>query len=87
LTKDATTIPGVGDDIEPTTKVQQPTLSTVDYMKVYYDAVGSMNLRSVFDAWAYEIRDGQGVLVEKIRVLQGGKLVLMDNLSRGVLIS
>jgi hypothetical protein len=87
LTKDATTTTGVGDDIEPTTKVQQPNLSTVDYIKVYHDAIGSMSLRSVFDVWAYEIRDGQGVLVEKIRVLQGAKLVLMDNLSRGVLIS
>jgi hypothetical protein len=51
--------------------VQQPTLWTVDYIKVYHDAVGSINLRSVFDAWAYEIRDGQGVLVEKISVAGG----------------
>ncbi|KAJ2919736.1 hypothetical protein MD484_g744, partial [Candolleomyces efflorescens] len=87
LTMDATTTTGVADGTEITTKVKQPTLSTVDYIKIHHDALGSMNLRSVLDAWAYEIKDGQGALVEKIRVLQGAKLVLMDNLSRGVLIS
>ncbi|KAJ2922598.1 hypothetical protein H1R20_g14503, partial [Candolleomyces eurysporus] len=87
LTKDDTTTTGLADDIETTTRVQQPTLSTVDYIKVYHDAVMSMSLRSAFDAWSYEVRDDQGVLVEKIRVLQGAKLVLMDNLSRGILIS
>lgn len=76
-----------GSDALTTPKVQQPSLSMVDYIKVYHDAVRSMNLRSVFDAWAYEVRDEEGVLVEKIRVLQGAKLVLMDNLSCGMLIS
>lgn len=62
-------------------------LSSVDYIKVYHDAVQSMFVRTAIDIWQYEVRDGKGQSVERIRVLKGAKLVLVDHLSEGVMIS
>lgn len=62
-------------------------LSTVDYIKVYHDAVKSMLLRTAIDIWSYEVRDDKGRTLERIRVLKGAKLVLLDHLSCGMMIS
>jgi hypothetical protein len=60
-------------------------LSKTDYIKVYHEAKKSMFLRTALDLWAYE--QGEGKAKEKVRVLKGAKLVMVDHLSTGVLIS
>ncbi|KAF8639191.1 hypothetical protein AX17_001677 [Amanita inopinata Kibby_2008] len=57
-------------------------LSSADYVKVYHEASNAMSIRSVLDAWAYITPEGP-----KVRVLKGSRLVLVDERSRGVLIS
>ncbi|KAF6751668.1 hypothetical protein DFP72DRAFT_1172079 [Ephemerocybe angulata] len=64
-----------------------PGLTGVDYIKVYHEAGKSMVLRTVFDVWAFQVKDGSGKVGERIRVLKGAKLVLVDHLSKGMLIS
>ena len=59
----------------------------IDYFKIYHDADKSMLLRTILDIYALQVKDGQGMVVDKIRVLKGAKLVLVDHLSQGMLIS
>ncbi|TFK29480.1 hypothetical protein FA15DRAFT_752610 [Coprinopsis marcescibilis] len=61
-------------------------LNAVDYIKVYHEASKSMTFRTVFDLWSCEYQNDAGGR-EKIRVLKGARLVLVDHLSQGLLIS
>ncbi|RPD61551.1 hypothetical protein L226DRAFT_461455 [Lentinus tigrinus ALCF2SS1-7] len=65
---------------EPQTQHNRLPLRAIDYIKVYHDAKYTMNLRTVLRAWSYE-KAGQ-----KIRLLKEAKLVLVDELSRGLVI-
>ncbi|KAK7019911.1 hypothetical protein R3P38DRAFT_3551540 [Favolaschia claudopus] len=58
-------------------------LPLVDHIKVYHDATQSMQLRTVFDVWAFEFGQGR----RKMRLLKGARLVLLDERSKGVLVS
>ncbi|KAJ6591190.1 hypothetical protein DFH09DRAFT_1138900 [Mycena vulgaris] len=57
-------------------------LSSLDHIKVYHDAAHSMRIRSILDAWAFEPGEG-----EKIRLIKSARLVLLDERSKGVLVS
>lgn len=65
---------------EPQQRNTGPPLSAVDYIKVYHDAKYTKNLRAVLRAWSYR-KAGQ-----KLRLLKEAKLVLVDELSRGLVI-
>ncbi|KAJ6618736.1 hypothetical protein B0H10DRAFT_2028922 [Mycena sp. CBHHK59/15] len=55
----------------------------LDHIKLYHEAPNSMQIRSVLDAWAFEPGDTSG----KIRLLKGARLVLLDERSKGILVS
>ncbi|KAJ7777925.1 hypothetical protein DFH07DRAFT_569632 [Mycena maculata] len=75
--------PEVGPPPSTASSVRRATvpLSFLDYMKVYHDAADSMQIRNILDAWAYEPE------VHKIRLLKGARLVLLDERSKGILVS
>ena len=54
----------------------------VDYIKVNHDAPCRLYVRSALDAWSFQAGD-----TEKIRLLKGARLVLVDSCSRGIQIS
>ncbi|KAF7329952.1 hypothetical protein MKEN_00259100 [Mycena kentingensis (nom. inval.)] len=56
-------------------------LHTVDHIRIYHDAMNSMQLRNVLYAWAYT---GQGA--SKVRVLKGARLPLLDERAQGIVI-
>lgn len=60
-------------------------LNFLDHIKVYHDAANSMQLRNIIDAWAFE--PGEEARPRKIRLLVGARLVLLDERSKGVLVS
>ncbi|KAJ7093927.1 hypothetical protein B0H15DRAFT_776339, partial [Mycena belliarum] len=53
-----------------------------DHIKVYHDAAHSMRIRNLLHVWAFEPGDGV-----KIRLLKGARLVLLDERSKGILVS
>ena len=57
-----------------------PPLPAVDHFKLYHDAPYTKLVRNALHGWSYR-KDGQ-----KIRLLKGAKLVLVDELSRGLLL-
>jgi hypothetical protein len=65
----------------------RPTLSKVDYIKVYLDAPRSFYVRSALDAWSYQLpcnsADGRP---QKIRVLKSARLLLLDDSLQPVLV-
>ncbi|KAJ7057169.1 hypothetical protein C8F01DRAFT_1153643 [Mycena amicta] len=56
-------------------------LHQVDHIKVYHDAMNSMELRNVLYAWSFLMKDEV-----KIRLLKGARFVLLDERSNGILI-
>ncbi|KAJ7628659.1 hypothetical protein FB45DRAFT_1079785 [Roridomyces roridus] len=56
-------------------------LTLVDHIKVYHEATDSMRFRTILDAWRFEVEGN------KIRPLKGARLALLDERSRGVLVS
>ena len=55
-----------------------------DYIKVYHDARFAMVIRNVLDAWGYlpsEEKEGN-----KVRVLKGVRLILVNDRSGGILV-
>ena len=62
---------------------KQNPLDSVDYIKIYHNSQLSFYLRNVLDLFASG--GGDGTL--KVRVLKGARLVLVDELARGVLVS
>ncbi|PFH51175.1 hypothetical protein AMATHDRAFT_3306 [Amanita thiersii Skay4041] len=75
-------LPGSSSIQHGTVEVWSLPLCFADYVKIYHEANNAMSLRSVLDAWAYVTPGGQ-----KIRVLKGTRLVLVDERSKGILIS
>jgi hypothetical protein len=72
----------------------------VDHIKVYHDVEYAMLLRNVWDAWGFlpQVKGAEVVIdqnkwaggdakLKKIRILKGAKLVLVDERSKGVLLS
>ena len=70
----------------------------VDHIKIYHDAPCAMLIRNVLDAWAFtmgatHLDDNAGdpdttqPRSQKIRVLKGAKLILLDDRSSAMLIS
>ncbi|KAJ7291040.1 hypothetical protein C8J57DRAFT_1163042 [Mycena rebaudengoi] len=57
-------------------------LMFTDHIKLYHEAPNSMQLRNILDAWVFE--SGEGT---KIRLLKGARLALLDERSKGVLVS
>lgn len=55
-------------------------LRAVDHFKIYHDAPYTKVVRSALHGWSY--RNGD----QKIRLLKGAKLVLVDERSKGLLI-
>ena len=55
-------------------------LPAVDHFKLYHDAPYTKLVRNALHGWSYR-KDGQ-----KLRLLKGAKLVLVDELSRGLLL-
>ncbi|KAJ7481718.1 hypothetical protein FB451DRAFT_1030618 [Mycena latifolia] len=58
-------------------------LNFLDHIKVYHDAANSMRIRNILDAWAFE----PGKAQQKIRLLKGARFVLLDERSKGILVS
>ncbi|KDR77294.1 hypothetical protein GALMADRAFT_225410 [Galerina marginata CBS 339.88] len=57
--------------------------SMVDYIKVYHDAPKALYVRYALDIWQYRKTSGD----DKIRVLKGARLVLVDEASQGIAVS
>ncbi|KAF8892998.1 hypothetical protein BD779DRAFT_1670007 [Infundibulicybe gibba] len=64
-------------------------LSGIDHIKVYHEAPNAMYLRNALDIWAYKVpKDAVGPdesKPQKIRMLRGARLVLIDERSKGIL--
>lgn len=58
-------------------------LSTLDYIKIYHEGLNAMHLRNMLHLWSYT----EPQLSRKIRVLKGATLALIDERSRGILLS
>jgi hypothetical protein len=56
------------------------SLVTVDHIRIYHDWSRTFHLRTVLDSWYFVSGE------DKIRLLVGARLVLLDNRSRGVMI-
>ncbi|KAF7292774.1 hypothetical protein MIND_01176100 [Mycena indigotica] len=56
-------------------------LHQIDHIKVYHDAMNSMELRNVLYAWSYVAESGT-----KMRLLKGARFVLLDERSQGILV-
>jgi hypothetical protein len=59
-------------------------ITFVDHIKVYHDAANSMQLRNLLDAWAFQSGEAGA---HKVRLLKGARLVLLDERSKGMLVS
>jgi hypothetical protein len=68
------------------------SLSTIDHFRVIVNMQYAMYVRTVLDAWSYKHQDaakGDLPLTSKpgkVRLLKGATLLLVDNISRGLLI-
>jgi len=74
--------------IATTISAHRVVLSNVDHIKVYHEASNAMHLRNLFHLWSYVVSPSTvSQPQEKIRVLKGARLALVDERSRGILIS
>ncbi|KAF8128583.1 hypothetical protein EV363DRAFT_1170162 [Boletus edulis] len=69
------------------TDICRAHLEGVDYIKVFHDIPCSLSLRNILDAYRYEPVNGEvpgrsGANDNKIRILKGAHLVLMDECSK-----
>ena len=63
-------------------------LSNVDYIKVYHEAQYAMYVRNALHIWSYAIQSAsESTKPDKVRVLKGARLALVDERSKGILIS
>lgn len=63
-------------------------LSSVDYVKVYHQGPCAMYVRNALHVWSYTFNpDLEATREGKIRLLKGARLVLLDERSKGILIS
>jgi hypothetical protein len=79
----------------------QSPLRILDHIKIYHDVRYAMYIRNVLDAWSFDggitsLQNKGSVIgmvgsdsaeMVKIRVLKGSRLVLVDEKSKGVLVS
>ncbi|KAF9467702.1 hypothetical protein BDZ94DRAFT_1305320 [Collybia nuda] len=67
----------------------RPPLSNVDYIKIYHEAPLAMYVRNALHVWAYQSDTSTDTKIthEKIRILKGARLVLVDERAKGILIS
>jgi hypothetical protein len=67
------------------------TLSNVDHIKVYHEAPNAMHVRAVLFSWVYPplflSEQNDTDRLPSIRVLEGARLVLVDERSQGILIA
>lgn len=68
------------------------SLASVDHLKIYHEAPNSMHVRNALHAWSYVAPHFEGGVVasgkpQKIRMLKGAKLVLVNEKSKGILIA
>ena len=61
-------------------KGASPPLRAIDHFKIFHDARYTYAVRNILYLWSYR-KGGQ-----KIRLLKGAKLALVDELSRGILV-
>ncbi|KAK7028152.1 hypothetical protein VNI00_014967 [Paramarasmius palmivorus] len=61
----------------------QHPLTSLDYIKVYHNAEVSMHVRNGIDVFRFKPSSSN----QKIKLMEGARLVLVDELSNGVLIS
>jgi len=63
-------------------------LSNADYIKVYHEAQYSMYVRNALDLWSYVVQSAsESTQPEKVRVLKGARLALVNERSKGILVS
>lgn len=60
-------------------------LGACDYIKIYHDASRTLYVRCALDVWQF-CRSSNGGHKEKTRPLKGSRLVLVDEMSRGILV-
>ncbi|KAG6876807.1 hypothetical protein C0992_011705 [Termitomyces sp. T32_za158] len=78
--------PGYDGRSQPTARTAtRASLSALDYIKVYHEGPNAMHLRNMLHLWAHSEPCLEGK--RKIRVLRGAKLALVDERSRGILVS
>ncbi|KAF9057538.1 hypothetical protein BJ165DRAFT_43263 [Panaeolus papilionaceus] len=68
----------------PAGKDSPPSLATIDFIKVYHDAFARLQLRALFDIFPYKVNDKGHT--RETKILEGARLVLLDNTGRAVLI-
>lgn len=74
--------------VTTTTPASHIILSNVDHIKVYHDTLNAMHVRNIFHIWSYTAQPlTSSNEPEKIRLLKGARLALVDERSRGILIS
>ncbi|KIM41258.1 hypothetical protein M413DRAFT_27645 [Hebeloma cylindrosporum] len=87
ITRPSASYPMAADILTDSSDLRN-TLSRVDYIKVYLDAPRTFYVRSALDAWSYQLpsksADGHS---QKIRVLKGARLLLLDDGFQPVLVS
>lgn len=66
-------------------------LALIDHIKIYHDTRFTMAIRNILDAWRFDAVEGTTATgepnIKKIRILKGARLVLLDERSKGVLVS
>ncbi|KAJ7507355.1 hypothetical protein B0H11DRAFT_2219170 [Mycena galericulata] len=72
---------GTAPSIASSSRRATMPLNLIDHIKVYHDAATSMQIRNILDVWVLETGES------KIRLLKGARLVLLDERSKGVLVS
>ncbi|KZT72028.1 hypothetical protein DAEQUDRAFT_83462 [Daedalea quercina L-15889] len=75
-----------------TTRRVRSSLLAMDHIKIYHGVRHSMQLRHVLYAWSYEMRNTEvaeaareGMLLTKVRLFKGARLVLVDERSKAIL--
>ncbi|KZP09732.1 hypothetical protein FIBSPDRAFT_839181 [Athelia psychrophila] len=69
-----------------TASVPYANLLGVDQIKLYHDSQHAMRIRNVLDAWAFQPpRKVDNTAADKIRMLKGARLALVDECSGGIL--
>ncbi|KAF8902599.1 hypothetical protein CPB84DRAFT_1746599 [Gymnopilus junonius] len=66
------------------TSLYSSRLNFCDYIKVYHDAPKALYVRYALDIWQYQ-RSSEGGQLQKIRLLKGARLALLDEASQGIL--
>lgn len=71
------------------TSDSRPPLAGVDFVKIYHEAPTAMYVRNALHVWSYqpEAATEDGETPGKIRLLKGARLALVDERSKGILIS